>query len=189
MTDLERLIHENAQLNRQVTDLQKQCTKLLEEKRRACVDYAVREFHLKYGHPAPGRLTVPDEATIRFRLKLVAEEFLELVEATFESQRPWTVGTEKPSTHLEEIRKRLTRIITKAPIDLDLPELMDATHDLDYVVAGTRVVFGYDGIPGAAEVHRANLSKEPNGLGKPTKPEGWTPPDIAGCLRKQGWEG
>lgn len=180
MTDLERLIHENAQLTRQVTDVQTRCTELLEEKRRANVDYAVREFHLKYGHPAPGRLTIPDEKMIRFRLKLVAEEFLELVEATFKFRTSHPIVT---------LRTQLTLLIESVPVSVNLPEFMDATHDLDYVVAGTRVVFGYDGLPGAAEVHRANLSKEPNGLGKPTKPEGWTPPDIAGCLRKQGWEG
>lgn len=44
MTDLERLAHENAQLNRQVTDIQRRCTELLEEKRRANVDYAVRDL-------------------------------------------------------------------------------------------------------------------------------------------------
>lgn len=181
MTDLERLIHENAQLTRQVTDVQRRCTELLEEKRRANVGYAVREFHLKFGHPAPGRLTIPDEATIRFRLKLVAEKFLELLTAAIDEQEYQWVG--------DALRENIRDIIEDAPLDILLPEFMDATHDLDYVVAGTRVVFGYDGLPGAAEVHRANLSKEPNGLGKPTKPEGWTPPDIAGCLRKQGWEG
>lgn len=180
MTELERLRHENAQLNRQVTDLQTRCTELLEEKRRANVDYAAREFHLKFGHPAPGRLTAPNEAMIRFRLKLVAEEFLELVEATFKFRHP---------APLTLLWNQLLLLIERVPVDVNLPGFMDATHDLDYVVAGTRVAFGYDGLPGAAEVHRANLSKEPNGLGKPTKPEGWRAPDIEGCLRAQGWKG
>ena len=179
MNDLERLQQENAQLNRQVTEIQKLCTDLLEARRRANVDYAVREFHLKYGHPAPADLTVPDDAMIRFRLKLVAEEFLELVEATFKFR------TEIP---LIALRTQLAMLFESMPVDVDLVEFMDATHDLDYVVAGTRVVFGYDGAPGAAEVHRSNMQKVPNGLGKPTKPEGWTPPDIEGVLRAQGWK-
>jgi predicted HAD superfamily Cof-like phosphohydrolase len=179
MTDLERLVHENAQLNRQVTDLQRRCTELLEEKRRANVDYAVREFHLKYGHPAPAELTVPDEAMIRFRAKIVTEEYLELLDAMFAAYAlpEW-----------ESVKRDLQRVIETAPVEVDMVEWADATHDLDYVVAGTRIVFGYDGLPGAAEVHRSNLSKMPNGLGKPTKPEGWTPPDIEGVLKAQGFE-
>lgn len=171
MTDLERLHHEN--------DLQRRCTELLEEKRRANVDYAVREFHLKYGHPAPAELTVPDEAMIRFRLRLVAEGFLELVDAMFAAYAlpEW-----------ESVKRDLQRVIETAPVEVDMVEWADATHDLDYVVTGTRIVFGYDGAPGAAEVHRSNLSKVPNGLGKPTKPPGWTPPDIEGVLKAQGFE-
>lgn len=171
---------ERAQLNKQVTDIQRRCTELLEEKRRAHVDYAAREFHLKYGHPAPGQLTIPGDAMIRFRLRLVAEEFLELVDATFKF---------RTGILLASLRGQLATLIESVPVDVDLVEFMDATHDLDYVVAGTRVVFGYDGAPGAAEVHRSNMEKIPNGLGKPTKPEGWKPPDIEGVLRRQGYRG
>lgn len=181
--ELQRLLDERAKLRDQVTALQTRCTELLEEKRRANVDYAVREFHLKFGHAAPSQLTIPDEATIRFRLKLVAEEFLELVEAAFETR--WG---EAALGAVINARQALHEIIKEFPLRLDLPAFMDATHDLDYVVAGTRVVFGYDGLPGAAEVHRANMDKVPSGdLNKPTKPEGWRPPDIEGVLRAQGW--
>jgi predicted HAD superfamily Cof-like phosphohydrolase len=61
--------------------------------------------------------------------------------------------------------------------------------DLDYVVEGTRLEFGIDGEPIAAEVHRANMAKTEGPVapdGKRLKPPGWTPPDIAGVLRKQG---
>lgn len=178
---LQQLIQSNEQLNRQVTDLQTRCTELLEEKRRANVDYAVREFHLKYRHPAPVELVIPDAAQIRFRFTLMAEEFLEMFKAAFKQspQRPWA---------LEQIREKLAWLIETSPVDVNLRELMHEMHDLDYTVAGTRVVFGYDGIPGAAEVHRANMDKDPNGPnGKPVKPEGWRPPDIEGVLRAQGW--
>ncbi len=178
---VDALVAENAQLNRQVTDIQKRCTDLLEERRRANVDYAVREFHLEYGHPAPAELTVPDEGQVRFRARIMTEEFLELLDAMFGPcrERPWWFA---------DIRDRLAWFIATAPVEVDLVEWADGTHDLDYVVAGTRVAFGYDGLPGAAEVHRANMTKGKNGPdGKPVKPPGWTPPDIAGVLREQGW--
>jgi predicted HAD superfamily Cof-like phosphohydrolase len=176
-----RTVHENAALNAQVTALQTRCTELLEEKRRAHVDYAVREFHLKFDQPAPGVLGIPSDDVVRFRGRLMTEEYLELLDAMFGPvrERPWW---------FKDIGERLAWFIETAPVQVDLVEWADATHDLDYVVAGTRVAFGYNGLPGAAEVHRANLSKGPNDEnGKPTKPEGWTPPDLERVLREQGW--
>ena len=64
--------------------------------------------------------------------------------------------------------------------------------DLDYVVEGTRLEFEIDGGPIAVEVHRSNMAKVGGPVredGKRLKPPGWTPPDIAGELRKQGWKG
>lgn len=175
-------LNENKQLQQQVSHLLASCTKLLEERRRANVDYAVREFHLKYGHPAPTEITVPDEDQIRFRFKIMSEKFLEMVEAAFAEsvQRPWA---------LPQIKERLAWFCETAPVNVRLSKLLREMHDLDYTVAGTRVVFGYDGLPGAAEVHRANMDKEPNGPdGKPVKPAGWRAPDIEGVLRAQGWK-
>ena len=80
--------------------------------------------------------------------------------------------------------------IHNAEIKVRLPEFIDATHDLDYVVEGTRLECGVDGAPIAAEVHRANMAKAHGPMredGKRLKPEGWTPPDIEGELVKQGW--
>jgi hypothetical protein len=48
-----------------------------------------------------------------------------------------------------------------------------------------------DGAPIAAEVHRANMAKvggPKSPTGKQLKPPGWTPPDIFGELKRQGWE-
>lgn len=180
-TAIERILHEREQLTRQVTDLQARCAELLEEKRRASVDYAAREFHLKFGHAAPAHLEIPSDTVIRFRLRLIVEEFFELLEAAAPRwpARPWV---------LEDARERLESYVANADISVNLPGFLDATHDLDYVVAGTRVTFGYNGLPGAAEVHRANMDKEPVGpFNKPTKPKGWRGPDIEGVLRSQGW--
>lgn len=181
--ELRRLLEERDRLREQVTELQTRCTVLLEEKRRACVDYGVREFHLKMGFPAPTELGVPPEDRVRFRMKIVTEEYLELLNAVFDApvKRPWV---------LQRVKGHLAWIVDNADVAVDLVEWADATHDLDYVVAGTRVEFGYRGLAGAEEVHRSNMEKLSLRDGKKAiKPEGWKPPDIAGVLRAQGWRG
>jgi predicted HAD superfamily Cof-like phosphohydrolase len=136
----------------------------------------VTEFHKAMGVPIADNPTVPDAERVRLRLRLIAEEFGEFCEA---------IGY---------------------PIDLpdfdaswngsmSIVDLADALADLDYVIEGTRLEFGINGEPIAAEVHRSNMAKlDRNGRavvredGKILKPLTWTPPDIAGELRKQGWE-
>lgn len=176
-----RLLQENKQLNAQVTALQERCTALEMERRRTHIDYAVREFHEKFGHPAPRGVAVPPEDRVRFRARLIVEEFMELMGAMFKSpnMRPWVY---------EELVEKLGWFIRHARVDVDMVKWADGTHDLDYVVAGTRVEFGYEGRDGAAEVHRANMEKGvDDGTGKPTKPPGWRPPDIEAVLSAQGW--
>lgn len=181
-----------------------------------CVDLCpsrrarVIAFHMKYGHPVNTTPAVPSEEQVRFRLKLIAEEFFELLEAA------GMIGG--------AARDRVHEYIDDAlPFKgLNLPEFIDALADLDHVIEGTRLVFGVDGEPIAAEVHRANMNKKalyectdcgnqkvvhPGGAeeeqcmgcgsddgehhyppDKPVKPPGWKPPDIAGELKKQGWK-
>jgi predicted HAD superfamily Cof-like phosphohydrolase len=144
------------------------------------------EFHAAMGQPirpAPG--IIPEER-VRLRAALIAEEFFETMEALFVESS--TAG----DTALRRARELIFgSTIKRAAIGVMLPSLADGLADLDYVVEGTRLEFGINGDPIAAEVHRANMTKvggpiAPNG--KCMKPEGWTPPDIAGELRKQGWK-
>ena len=109
----------------------------------------------------------PDEVRVRLRAALIIEEFFEVMEAMF-----------VPSRNIESAKNQMRKMIQQCPIGGDMPELADGLADLDYVVEGTRLEFGIDGGPVAEEVHRANMAKPP----------GWTPPDIAGVLRRQGWE-
>lgn len=71
----------------------------------------------------------------------------------------------------------------------DYVEMVDALADLLVVVYGTAVEMGVDLEPIFAEVHRSNMSKnggkDPGG--KILKGPSFTPPDVAGELRKQGW--
>jgi predicted HAD superfamily Cof-like phosphohydrolase len=138
----------------------------------------VREFQAMLGRPAPTVPTIPDEATLRLRLRLIAEEFVELLEAA--GIRPHTA-----------IYGALMDMCRTHPLKVDLPEFVDAMADLDYIVEGTRQEFGVDGAAVHAVVHAANMAKQAGPVdehGKKRKPPGWTPPDIAGELVRQGWQ-
>ena len=72
----------------------------------------------------------------------------------------------------------------------DLPAIADGLCDLIYVALGTAVQLGINLEPLFAAVHAANMAKTGGPVsttGKQGKPPGWTPPDIAGLLRAQGW--
>jgi predicted HAD superfamily Cof-like phosphohydrolase len=67
----------------------------------------------------------------------------------------------------------------------DLIESIDGLCDLLCVVHGAFLEFGVDYKPFWAEVHRTNMAKAGGPVpldGKVLKPDGWTPPDIAGVL-------
>ena len=169
----------------QVTALQQRCNQLLTQSRG--IRYQVDEFHEKFDLPRPREpVSEFDEALVRFRLRLIAEEFVESLEAMFGTmvQTDWQ--------RLRAVKVSLQEMIDSNPVEVNLPEFVDGLADLDYVVEGARITFGIDGRPIAAEVHRANMSKvggPTRADGKIMKPEGWKPPDIAGELAKQGWIG
>lgn len=141
----------------------------------------VTEFHVAFGQDIGEKPAVPDKATVRLRAKLVAEEAFEFVQALI------PVG-------IEGLKDATLDVIAKADVRVNLAEAADALADLDYVSEGSRLAFGINGEPIAALVHANNLSKlGPDGKplkradGKVVKPDSWTPPDVAGELRRQGW--
>jgi predicted HAD superfamily Cof-like phosphohydrolase len=144
----------------------------------------VLEFHVAFDVPCPGFPTVPPADRVRLRLRLIAEEFLELVAAA--TNDPDDNG---PRIRMERIKSLIGKHMETSVIRVDLPEFIDACGDLDYVVEGSRLEFGVDGLPIADAIHAANMAKlgGPVVDGKIRKPAGWQPPDIAGELRKQGW--
>lgn len=177
------------------------------------VNEQVKEFHEVFGQPIKEKPEVPDEARVRLRASLIAEEFLETLSAMFylDGETPDT-----PGNLFKIIGEKLQGLIERAPVDVNIVELADGLADLDYVVEGTRLEFGIDGGPIADEVHRSNMAKavscpdchggQVRGWacgtchakgrivkrredGKILKPESWTAPDIAGVLHKQGWRG
>lgn len=180
---------------RHVTDLQADAT----ARQEASVYRTVRYFHAKFGHPVEHTPRVPEDDMVRFRMKLIAEEFRELFEATFDT----------PTGHLaQELVGAWGKIegaingqypYERAAVKVNFPEFVDALVDLGYVCEGTTAVCGVMLAPCHALVHGANMAKnavqvaekdEHHKLGtriKPMKPEGWKPPDIRGELIRQGW--
>lgn len=176
--ELRDLLTERNHLRLQVAELQAQQSLMVEAMPSRCV----RAFHKKFGHPVAVEPRVPNEPIVRFRIRLIAEEFCELLDATYHDQDA------DVRFQLSRVREALERLVRHLPHDVDLVAFVDALADLDYVVEGTRAAFGVRGEPIFAEVHRANLSKDPNGAdGKPSKPPGWRPPEIERLLREQGW--
>jgi len=171
MSEIENLRFEIGVRDRQIAELQESMSKLVNSQ----LSQRVRAFQLKYGHPVNWTPAVPDNATMRVRLKLIAEEFVELLRAC--ACNPGSVDFAECELHFA---------IDCDVDDMNLPAAIDALADLSYVIEGTAATLGVNMHPIMEEVHRANMAKEP-AEGKPTKPAGWVPPDIEGELVKQGW--
>lgn len=88
--------------------------------------------------------------------------------------------------------KEEARELMSAAMSGDLVGAVDGIVDLIYVCIGAALTWGVDLEDIWDEVHASNMRKEGGGNrpdGKVLKPEGWTPPDVAGELKKQGWDG
>jgi predicted HAD superfamily Cof-like phosphohydrolase len=112
----------------------------------------VLDFHRAIGAYVGHRLGMPPDDVQSLRIKLITEEILELFNAISND---------------------------------DIVETADAIADSIYVLVGCAIAFGIDIRPVWREVHRSNLAKVGGPVdadGKQLKPEGWTPPDIAGVL-------
>jgi len=170
---------ELAHLRAHCTALQARMTEMVSASRYR----RVRAFLVHVGQDAPVSPRVPNDAVVRHRLHLIAEEFFELLDACLDPwmSEPW---------QLPKLQDRIQAIIATHPVHVDLPEAVDALEDIDYTVEGTRQAFGVFGEPLAADVHRSNMEKTPGGLlpnGKARKPDGWRPPEIKRLLEQQGW--
>lgn len=141
----------------------------------------VAEFHVAMDVPIGDKPRELTRDRLELRLKLIAEEFLELLD----SAGYWLVGRDESG---KPMIARYYGPMGYAPFDM--VEVVDALGDLDYVIAGMRLELGVDGAPIAAEIHRTNMAKVEGPIradGKKLKPPGWTPPDIRGLLIAQGW--
>ena len=114
-SELAAQLIELRELRRQVSELQAHSTRVAE----ASLARQVRAFHLKFGHPVAATPAVPEDAQVRFRLALIAEEFFELLDAALNG------GGDSP------VKRTIMRDIRDADLEVDLPELADAMADLD----------------------------------------------------------
>jgi predicted HAD superfamily Cof-like phosphohydrolase len=149
------------------------------EEKFATVRDQVLEFHAEFQpeQTVTGGPKVPDTPMVRLRLRLVFEEAFEFLRAC---------GAE--TFNVELIVNRLIDDVTAG--NVAIVDVADALGDLDYVVEGSRLAYGIDGRPVAAEIHRSNLSKRGGYRredGKWVKGPDYSPADIDGELRKQGW--
>lgn len=83
------------------------------------------------------------------------------------------------------VREEVEELI-QAIVDQDLPAIAQEAMDLLYVTLGALVECGLDVDDFWPVVHSANMRKEPNPGGKPTKPEGWIKPDFKEIVATQG---
>lgn len=137
----------------------------------------VRNFHDKFGVHVGETPLMTDAA---FRSSLILEEAVETVVAA--------VGS---ATAYEMLVAKLAELRSGPYAQPDFAEAVDGLCDSVYVNLGAAVHWGVNLAPVFDEVHRANMTKEGGPTrpdGKILKPAGWTPPDIEGELRKQGWK-
>ena len=122
----------------------------------------VKSFHLIYGIPAPKQHTPMSVGTRDRRLRLILEEFLELVAASgFRLSARDYAG--EVVTHPGEQDIRVDHIEGSQQ---DPVEIMDALADIIYVTYGFAIELGLDLDEVLREVHAANLTK----LGADGKP-------------------
>lgn len=143
--------------------------------------HQVREFHIYFGKPVHYVPRMPDHDRLTLRLRLIAEEFCEVLEAA---------GCEDSDLLLHCINSFIDE--RSRVNDSDLAKLAHEASDLDYVVENLRSECGFDGEPVTDEIHRANMSKVGSEVrldGKILKGPNYRSPDVATVLRKQGWNG
>jgi len=154
----------------------------------------VKQFHETFKHPVATEPTPGTLAHRRLRVSLIAEELGELCQAlgvTLELSVFPTgdVGDERNANNVSNgygMVKWIGDATLCHPDDkVDLIEAADALGDLDYVVQGSNLVFGFQGPLIFEEIHNSNMSKlgadgQPiwDEMGKVVKGPNYYKPDI-----------
>ena len=140
----------------------------------------VAEFHSAFGIPVVETPTIPPTSRLRLRLRLIAEEFVELLDAAGCS-----------AGNLVDLEKSISDTIMTVDSDgCSMIGCVDAFADLKVVITGSELEFGVNGDAVTDEVMASNLSKvgstirEDGKIGKDAP--GFFRPDIARVLRSQG---
>jgi predicted HAD superfamily Cof-like phosphohydrolase len=157
----------------------------------------VREFHNTFRHPTPDSLTSLSVSYRDLRLKLIMEEFLELVKAS-----GFTVVVQPDNqNHNCVVRVEGTTAPTLGRIEFqhvegsiqDPVEMADGLGDIAYVVYGFAVAMGINLNAVTDEIHDSNMSKlDANGepilnhcVGTHITPDAWKTCEIPSHMRDQ----
>jgi predicted HAD superfamily Cof-like phosphohydrolase len=177
---LSALADEVDRLREQVTRLQSANTSLVEMARDTSIRSRVAQFHYTMGIPVIEAPRVPSVERVKLRLRLIAEEFFEVLGAAL-------VARDEIESRKRNVMRTIDESVQEAAPAM-LVKIAQELCDLDYVVEGTRLEFGIDGVPVLREVHAANMRKRGGEVredGKVLKPEGWEPPNIVRVLDEQ----
>lgn len=133
----------------------------------------VRELMLRMGQECPDNPVMPSEEVRVQRIRFIAEELCELSEA---------LGMR---LEIGGLRRHAILVYAEDDLEPDLVAAYDANLDIEVMSIGTAVAMGYHLQPGWDEVHRSNNTKTPNGKGKFTKGENYSPPNLQRVLQQQ----
>lgn len=90
--------------------------------------------------------------------------------------------------------EEVNEYLESAVLQENIVEVADALGDIMYTLLGTINQHGFQDVMDdiVQEIHRSNMSKlhsdgtfKNDANGKTIKPEGWTPPDIRGILKRK----
>ncbi len=141
----------------------------------------VAAFHNAFGIPVVEKPTIPPTNRLQLRLRLIAEEFVELLAAA---------GCAVDDLYRVEAATA-DAIKTADSGACSMIGCVDAFADLKVVITGSELEFGVNGDAVTDEVMASNLSKVGSTIredGKINKDApGFFRPDIARVLRFQGW--
>jgi predicted HAD superfamily Cof-like phosphohydrolase len=145
----------------------------------------VEEFHKAFGHPIQKKPVEADMKTVKLRLALILEEFIELSEASLSESSDNVKQLLKTLNLAQEQIKALEEIDK----DVDLVEVADALTDINYVTYGAGHCYGINLDSCMEEVQKSNMSKlgadgQPlyNDMGKIMKGPNYQKPNLKKLL-------
>lgn len=139
-------------------------------------------FHQAMQQPVGSRWTPDVRVDVALRVRLIAEEFGELLVALK------LIDEQQATLLTSQIESWLHHPVYPLAVSNDLADqaaVLDALCDLIYVTVGAAVTWGLPLSTAWEEVHRVNMTKSTGPIredGKRLKPEGFQPPNMADVL-------
>jgi len=192
----------NAQLERgrkRIAELREELQKVTKHWRgsldeRIALDHRnhVYDFMVKFQQQIGDTPGWPPQEALDLRVKLMAEEFCEMLEAGGYEGNFWIARSSSlpdfGGVPTVEIANWCHEPDEPSEEARNFPAFIRELLDLETTALGTHIACGVDPAEPWTRVVAANMAKELV-AGQPVKPEGWQAPDIAGALREQGWQG